>query len=236
MKFRIRVVFALFALAISSCVMEDNDPISITSNTFDFAESEHGWKHGFSEYPAGPDSSALVLTYAYTEKPSSLSAGKSLMLSGKNQNPELFMYIKKQITGLRPETNYIITFNVELASNAINQASNGLVMPAAFLKVGATGLEPRSIKTTEKVVLNIDKGYEDQDGSDMKNIGNIINTEATEYSLILKNSSSRTPVPITAQTNSDGQIWLIVGTDSNFQGTTTVYYTKINVVITVSSK
>lgn len=235
MIFRKRFLLIFLVAAVFSCSEEDPEGISIKSNTFDFNEGEQGWKFGFSDYPATIDSTNLVLKYAYTDKPSALPEGKSLMLSGTNAGPELFMYIKKQLTDLRPETDYTITFNVELASSATSQ-TNGPIVPSVFLKVGAVSFEPQTVKTPEKVVVNVDKGFEDQNGSEMTNIGNIIGEDATGYSLTLKSSSSKNPTPITARTDSDGAIWLIVGTDSNFQGTTTVFYSKVNVVLTVSTK
>jgi len=36
------------------------------------------------------------------------------------------------------------------------------------------------------------------------------------------------------QSNSDGEIWLIIATDSGFEGTTTLFYRTINITITIS--
>jgi hypothetical protein len=233
--FRNRLLSVLLSLMAMSCAMQDEDAISIKTNTFDFNEGENGWKHGFSQYPTAGDSAEAELRYAYTDKPPSLPEGKGLMLSGKSSTPELFMFIKKQLTDLRPETDYTITVNVEVASSAASQ-SNNVVFPSVFLKVGAVSYEPQTFKTADKVLINVDKGAEDEDGSEMLNIGNIIGANSIDYNLALKSSSSKNPIPILARTDSNGSLWIIVGTDSNFQGTTTVFYSKVNVILTVTAK
>jgi hypothetical protein len=232
---RNRLFLILLSALVISCAVQDEGPISIKTTAFDFNEGENGWKHGFSQYPITGDSAQAELKYAYSDKPPSLPAGKGLMLSGKSATPELFMFIKKQLTDLRPETDYTITVNVELASSASTQ-SNSLIPPSVFLKVGAVSYEPLTFMTSDKVVINVDKGTEDEDGSEMLNIGNIIGENSFDYTLTLKSSSSKNPMPILARTDSDGSLWLIVGTDSNFAGSTTVFYSKVNVVLTVSAR
>jgi hypothetical protein len=232
--FRNRLFSILLSLIATSCAMQDEDAISIKTNTFDFNDGENGWKHGFSQYSITGDSAEAELKYAYADKPPSLPEGKSLMLSGKSSS-ELFMFIKKELTDLRPETDYTITLNVEVASSAASQ-SNNPVSPSVFLKVGAVSYEPQTFKTADKVLINVDKGAEDEDGSEMLNIGNIIGANSFDYNLTLKSSSSKNPTPILARTDSNGSLWIIVGTDSNFQGTTTVFYSKVNVILTVTAK
>jgi hypothetical protein len=233
--YRNRLLLILLSVVVMSCAMQDEDAISIKTNTSDFNESENGWKHGFSQYLTVGDSAEAELKYAYADKPPSLPEGKGLMLSGKSSTPELFMFIKKQITDLRPETDYTITVNVEVASSAASQ-SNNLVSPSVFLKVGAVSFEPQTFKSADKIVINVDKGPDDQDGSEMLNVGNIIGGNSIDYNLTSKSSSSKNPMPILARTDSNGSLWIIVGTDSNFQGTTIVYYSKVNVVLTVTAK
>jgi hypothetical protein len=233
--FRNRLFLILISFLAFSCAMQDEDAISIKTNSFDFNEGENGWKHGFSQYASVGDSALAELRYAYANKPPSLPEGKGLMLYGKSPNPELFMFIKKELTDLRPETDYTITVNVEVASSASAQA-NSLVSPSVFLKVGAVSYEPQTFKNADKVLINVDKGDDDQDGSEMLNIGNIIGVNSFDYNLTLKSSSSKNPTPIMARTDSDGSLWIIVGTDSNFAGATTVFYSKVNIVLTVTAK
>ena len=62
----------------------------------------------------------------------------------------------------------------------------------------------------------------------MKVIGNFANgTDLSVYQLkVLKTIS-----PINTVSNSTGEIWIIVGTDSGFESTTTIFYNTIKVNI-----
>ena len=61
-------------------------------------------------------------------------------------------------------------------------------------------------------------------------LGNIgAGDDATQYKLIQRSTAE----PITAKTNGTGELWLLVGTDSGFEGLTTLYYNKIKVVAEV---
>jgi hypothetical protein len=91
------------------------------------------------------------------------------MLSGYNLSKDLFMYVKKRITGLRPNTDYTITFQVELASD-LNTASSG-GSGSVSLKAGATQSEPKSVIEAGYYVMNIDKGNEASAGEDMMSLG-----------------------------------------------------------------
>src|SRR5688500_4836344 len=116
-----KAICVIFFAVLSSCSLDENNqaPLLISSADFDFSQGEQGWEHGFADYPAGPDDSILFdLRYAYTEEvPESLLTKRSHMLSGKNLNKDLFMYLKKKVAQLKPNTDYTITFTVELASN-----------------------------------------------------------------------------------------------------------------------
>ena len=77
--------------------------------------------------------------------------------------------------------------------------------------------------------MNIDKGNQSQGGENMVVLGHIgIPGEAFEYQLIQRNNL-RNPVQIT--TDSSGSLWLIIGTDSGFEGTSTLYYNTIEVAL-----
>ena len=77
--------------------------------------------------------------------------------------------------------------------------------------------------------MNIDKGNQDEEGEDMINIGHIgVGATTTQFTVINRNNNSANPFEIT--TDDLGEIWLVVGTDSGFEGLTTLYYTQIDVL------
>ena len=67
--------------------------------------------------------------------------------------------------------------------------------------------------------MNIDKGNQETDGQDMVLIGDFANgTNENVYTL--KNLSNTNPFEIQADGN--GELWVIIGTDSGFEAITTI--------------
>jgi hypothetical protein len=140
------------------------------------------------------------------------------------------MFLKKKLTGLQPNTDYTITFDVEVASNAYAGNTSGSPGETVFLKVGATDIEPKSVIDKGKFVMNIDKGNQAESGIDMVTIGDIAVPGSGVYVKINRTNAS-TDRPLEVTSNNKGELWLIVGTDSGYQGVTTLYYTTISIVL-----
>jgi hypothetical protein len=232
MKAKCGLFFIIF-LTFSACNLEDGDPgITIFSDTFNFDEDQHGFAGGFSEYPAGPyDSSFYELQFAYTREP---GGAKALMLSGINHSDDLFMFLKKKLTGLEPNTDYTITFNIEFASDAEEGmvGVGGAPGESVFLKVGATAIEPKSVIERGRYIMNIDKGQQGEDGIDMVVIGNVAVPAGSDgYAKVVRTNASSTERPLEVKSTKDGELWITVGTDSGFEGKTTLFYTAISVVL-----
>ncbi len=155
------------------------------------------------------------------------------MLSGNNHSDDLFMFIKRKVTGLNPNTSYTLVFEVELASNAPKGSvgAGGSPGESVYLKAGASEIEPVKNVQGDQYVLNIDKGNQSEAGSNATVLGDIATPlTVAEYTLITRNNASPSAEPLIAQSNSNGDIWLMIGTDSGFEGTTTVYYTNVKVL------
>jgi hypothetical protein len=236
MKVRLSILVVYFLSGLTACSLDDENPkTSIYSHSFDFSGINPGWTHGFSDYPAGPDDSArFELKYAYTNLPSNLGNKSAFMLSGNNQNGDLFMFLKTKLSGLEPHLTYTLTINIDLASSAKSGSSNnstyGPPGESVYVKVGATATEPKSVIEGGKFIMNIDKGNGAEGGEDMVVIGNIaVPAEGSGYSIKTLNNSYSSPIKVSA--SSKGELWIIVGTDATINGVTTLYYSKINVVL-----
>ena len=232
------ILFLIILITAAGCAMDDTSlGFLISSESSDFSIGQQNWVGDFTDYPIGPDDSAFYeLRFEYTDRPSNLGTPqKAIMLSGNNHSDDLFMFIKKRVGGLRPNTDYTVVFEVELASNALkNQVGvGGAPGESVYLKAGASNIEPRKIVDGNYYRLNIDKGDQANGGNDMMVIGNIA-VDTQEYNLLTRNNTNQY-APFMARTNSAGELWLIVGTDSGFEGITTLYYTKINVVFSSSN-
>ena len=207
----------------------------VFSQSFDFTQDCYEWQVDFADFPAGPDDSTYYeLSYAYTKLPENLGIEKNaMMLSGNNHSDDLFMFMKKKITDLTPNKDYSIVFEVTLASNAPIGAAGigGAPGESVYLKAGASALEPKKVIEGDSYVLNVDKGNQAASGENAVVLGNIaVSYDTKDYALISRNNASAYDAPFVVKSNSKGELWLLVGTDSGFEGITTVYYTSVNVV------
>lgn len=235
MKLCSKVHWVIFLVVFSACNLDEGekDPLLIFSEQYDFSKSDYGWVAGFADYPVGPDDSVLYeLKYAYTDQPATLLTKKSIMLSGKNLNKDLFMFLKKKIEGLKPDTEYTITFNVELASNC--SAFSATNPGSLYLKAGAITTEPKRVIDGANYVMNVDKGDNGFTGKDVISLGNLITPESNAGFTLLNRNNTMANTRYVAKTSSDGELWLLLGTDSTLAGTTTVFYMRVNVVFSVS--
>lgn len=216
----------------ASCNQPDQE-VNVFSISYFFNDSDEGWTGDFADYPVG-DSIAYELVIKHDTIPTGTSANlttKGMLVSGKNSSDDLFMFIKKKISGLRPNATYEILFNVRVASNAPTGAVGvgGAPGESVYLKAGVTLVEPKKELETGMYRMNIDKGNQAEEGADMINIGHVgVGTTTTKYTVIIRNNNASSSFQIT--TDATGEIWLVVGSDSGFEGTTTLYYTQIDVL------
>ena len=61
-------------------------------------------------------------------------------------------------------------------------------------------------------------------------LGNVAHPEVANREYRIK-TLDNTDMPLSVTTDSDGAVWLIVGTDSGFEGLTRLYYARISYVL-----
>jgi hypothetical protein len=199
--------------------------------SFDFSNETHGWVGGFADYPQGEED-FFELIFDHRELPENLDPSrKALFLSGNNHSDDLFMFLKRQITGLEPDTAYLIDFEVEIASEAGKDCSGIGGSPAITLKAGASIIEPiAEPDDTGFLMMNIDKGNQTEGGEDAQVLGDIgVDTDCANPVFQIKKIESDPGSLFEVTTDGTGSVWLIVGTDSGFEGTTNLFYTEIKV-------
>jgi hypothetical protein len=225
-----RLIVVIMLILLTSCTLEDSSGIEIFSMNYSFANGDDGWVADFTDYPVSEDplSDSVYQWEAKVITSAPATDGQSaFMISCNNVSGDIFMFLKKRIDGLRPNTNYNVVFEVMLASNAV--AGQGII-----LKGGASGMEPKKVIENNYYVLNIDKGSDTTSGENAISFGDIGTAESTaDYSYLVKGNVNAYE-PFVAKTNSKGELWLVVGTDSLFEGTTTVYFTGVNLIFSVS--
>jgi hypothetical protein len=198
---------------------------------YDFAVDTEGWQGGFANYTAGQEA-GMHLRFGFTRLPAPLDESDgAVVLSGINRSGDLFMYMKNKITGLDANATYNLNFSVEFATNAPAGSAAG---EGVYVKVGASGIEPKSVlDATGRYTMNIDKGSQTVGGQDMRIIGNFSNdTNSTDYRL--KRLSTNTPFQV--RTDENGSLWVIVGTDSGYEGETTIFYNQVDIEMAKTSE
>ena len=204
-----------------------NGGISL-SFTFNFEEDAEGWTVGFADLPADYDQSTFELEHGRRQLPDGLE-GSGIFVQGHNRSDDLFMFLKKRVGGLAPNTTYMVHVSIDLATNVAAGliGIGGSPGESVFVKGGASTAEPIAAeRDNQHLRMSIDKGNQSQGGESMVVIGNVASPEVAdgEYKIKTLSSDAR---PISVETDSDGQVWLIVGTDSGFEGLTSLYYSRI---------
>lgn len=212
-------------------------PSDTRTFAFDFARSAEEWTPGFSDYPpAWEPQMELVAEHRPLPPPLDGTRG-GLFISGNNFSADLFMFWKRRVDGLRSDRSYAVEFTVEFATD-VPKGVGGIGRPdkGVSVKVGVSSAEPTVVPgpvgecPSYLYCLTIDKGNQSQGGTDAVVIGTVGNLSGTE-TWELKELRSE-PGSLTITPSPTGAVWLLVGTDSGFEGRTSLYYTRIIAILT----
>ena len=203
--------------------------------TYTFDNDDEGWIVDFADLPVDYDPAIYELDHEWRELPDELE-GFGIYMQGHNRSDDLFMYLKREVEGLEPDTIYSAMFKLEIASNVPEGLSGvgGSPGESVYIKAGATTVEPINIEDDDGWLrMNIDKGNQASEGEDMINIGTMANPNLTadtagQYELMTVDSAGR---EFEVAADETGAIWFIVGTDSGFEGLTSLYYDAISVIL-----
>lgn len=194
-----------------------------------FTTNPNGWDGSVSDYSVGMEAT-IEFSFAHTNLPAPLDQSKkSLKVFGRNRSDDLFMFVRKQLTGLAPNTDYKLVFDVELASLHPEESIGigGSPATSVFLKAGASAIKPERVKDGDFYKLSVDKGYQSDAGKASVLLGNVSNGKDVEEYALIQRSNKDQPLP--ARTNNKGELWVFIGTDSGFEGDQALYYNRIKV-------
>jgi hypothetical protein len=202
---------------------------------FTFDSDTEGWSGGFTDLAPGQvDDVGFVFEHRALPAETGLQGG-ALFVSGRNVSDDLFMFLAYPVTGLLPETSYSLTFELELASNAPSGCVGigGAPGESVYLKAGGAVQQPgRVTASSGNLRLNMDKGEQSTSGANALMVGDIANgamdCDAPVYRQISRDNRAN---PLRITSDSQGALWLLVGTDSGFESTTALYYDSIRVTL-----
>lgn len=208
----------------------------------DFLLGARGWSHGFADY-AVPQQETMELDGGLRQLPPGTGVGSGYYLTAHNRSDDVFMFLTKKLSagdGIRAGQRYRVHFSIRLASNAGGDDCAGIGGHpgfAVYLKAGAAAEEPRSVLVisgpdTGFYRMNVDKGNQSQGGPAASVAGHISNGSSDCSSDAPFRTIERTHQhAFDVRADEAAELWLLVGTDSGFEGKTRLYYQSITTTL-----
>ncbi|MGE3802336.1 MAG: T9SS type A sorting domain-containing protein [Candidatus Kapaibacterium sp.] len=222
----LRLLFPLLLFGISS---------TLTGQTFEYSldQSYEGWIPDFADYSIGDID--YELAHELTRGIAVEGEERGILLSGVNYSDDLFLFVKRKITGLQPNRRYSILFQIGLVTPEGITTIGGSDLT---LKCGATRVEPMKIRTkregsSDYYLMNIDKGNQTAPGSDMDTLGQVRHPfEDYNNHLIVKENTTHL---FEMTTDENGEVWCIVGAESAFESNVAMFITSIGISFSLTS-
>lgn len=232
-KFRICLsisIFSLYLTPLPLLAMEEEDFISNVSKikiNLNFSE-ERGFYSNCADYSIR-HAEAVSFKSGIRVIPD-LVDKKGYLLEGINLDDDLFMYVSTKYSNLRPNTNYQVNFKkIEFATNEPTGRVGAGGSPAVHVKAGASTEKPEPQIIDRYYRMNIDHGNQGSEGQNTVIMGNFAKdstNNTSDYEIKVLEPLKKYKI---AKTNSDGELWIFVGTESGFQSSkTAIYFTSAN--------
>ena len=225
----VAVVFAAVLLSPSGAVAQEGAEAEFR---FNFEDDAEGWTVGFADLPVNHDQSIYELDSGHRPLPDGLE-GSGVYIQGHNRSDDLFMFLKRQVGGLRPNATYAVSVSIDLATNVPvgSFGIGGSPGESVFVKAGISAVEPETIEDDSGYHrMNIDKGNQANGGESAMVLGNVAHPEVVNREYRIK-TLDNVDLPLSVSADSRGQVWLFVGTDSGFEGFSAFYYASISYIL-----
>lgn len=216
---------------------DDEVKPGVTDAEFSYAFDidEEGWTVDFADLPADYDQPLYELDYSHSPLPDGLKGG-GIYVQGHNRSDDLFMFLKRQVEGLTPKVTYTVSVSIDLATNVPVESFGigGSPGSSVYVKAGASSIEPDTFESQGYLRMNIDKGNQATSGKSMLVLGDLAHPEVDEVDpKYLIKTMDNVGSPLSVEADDEGRVWLVVGTDSGFEGLTTLYYAHISYELAV---
>lgn len=192
---------------------------------FSFANDANGFQAAFSDFAPGQEA-AVAFTAMPERVPSPLAGLSGYGVSGANPSNDVFMYVWKLVTGLAPNQPYQVTVSLHFATNA-PPGCPGSPGENVTIKAGATPIAPANVTQNGRVTVNFDKGNQATAGANAAVLGNFAQTIVAGtcgQPLYAEKSLNTGATAPTVTSDGSGQLWLVIGADSGYAGTTKIYF------------
>jgi hypothetical protein len=200
---------------------------------FDFRVGRQGWQAGFADYD--PDVHVIDAESGIRALPPELGAGTGFHLAGTNASDDLFMFLKRRLSaadGIKPNRLYQVRLTIIFGSNAPSGAAGigGSPGESVFLKAGASTQSPGPILGDDgQLRMNVDKGNQATGGRTASVVDTIGNGTSPEVEPVYVSLERRHVHTFPVRSDANGNLWLLIGTDSGFEGRTALYFQRVDV-------
>jgi hypothetical protein len=210
------------------------DSSDISQYNYEFNKGNDGFDAVFSDYHYSEDGNYDIygMKSDYKRIPVTDKESMGLYLASQNRSDDMFMGYVKKISGLTPNTEYSLDIQFELATGveAGGMGIGGSPSSSVYVKCGAVATRPVSILDTETDIyrMNIDIGQQSQDGKDLHVVGNVSKPENSKITGFEYKTMKTATKVITDET---GCAYIIIGTDSGYEGFTEYYIDNVSFTI-----
>lgn len=239
--FRLGVITAIICMLVLITGCGSNDSNEPLTRVYDFNVDTQGWEGGFSDLPINYKDHGYDVEFSYADSPVEGEEGGCLLLKGNNHSDDLFLYAVKALgskDGLKKNTDYQVELSFALITNIPSgmMGIGGSPGESVYIKAGVINKEPRSIEETTSgeayYRMNIDIGNQSTGGQDMVVLGNAAKGDGPGQSdESYQNKYFNHEFQVT--TGDTGDIWVILGADSGFEGIHEIYFDKISLTFTL---
>ena len=156
-----------------------------------------------------------------------------MLITGNNHSDDLFMYITRQISsddGLEADTKYSVRLSFKMATEVPPgmMGIGGSPGESVYIKAGIISKKPEVIEQAGNYVMNIDKGVQSQGGNDATVLGDAAKGEGLgQNDQTFRYKKFDLTKEVIA--DSEGNIWVIIGADSGFEGISRLYFDDISI-------
>ena len=201
---------------------------------YNFRNGAIGWTADFASYPPGTNTSGfyrLDSGMRYAPRKLTRVPTRAFYIQGENHSASLIMFLKRRLTaadGIVAGRTYRAEFTFTFASNAATGCV-GIGSPpgeGVHLRAGATAVEPKPVlHGNGDLELNVD--FETAT-AEAGNVANGLDCEiAYPHFPYLSIQRAADFSNVTATKN--GELWLLAGTRSGYEGLTGLFYQRIRV-------
>lgn len=209
-------ILPIALLLAAACSNDPAAPVEPVQFSFDF-HTEAVWAADFTDFAAAQEA-AIEFVADRRPLPAPLDQSRqALYHTGQNLSDDLFMYFKRQVSGLVPGRTYRARITMLIASPS--GAGCDIGPSSIWVKAGASTQEPARTVVDGYVRLSVDKGEQQNEGSAALILGDIRNTlpgcpsPGVWGTKALTSGTRSIRVTATAQ----GTVWLFFGTESGFE-------------------